>query len=237
MFSNRFKFKTKITESKSDNRVSGFNWIDINDKIIDYKVSGHEMYIDLVINKKQNLMQVKEEGELQNYDEMFKVYCEDVENARRMKYAFKEVIERCRKSYKSEVPEGSKEAKIKWLQTAIKEVRIGTTTFNQSLKMVEDGNTNKFKFTQIEIDEKGSTENIYELNFFDLNERSIDYHISGKSVSIAMETNFKEKIMKYYKDGEIQNYEEELSIQTNGIEECRNIIKALIDITTLSKGK
>ncbi|UXX79686.1 hypothetical protein N7E81_00990 [Reichenbachiella carrageenanivorans] len=228
---------TEISESKSEKTQYNFNWIDINDKVIDYKISGSKMYIELITNKKQKLIKVLEDGELEPYDETFKLYCEDAENARRLQYTIKQTIEKCRQNYQAEVPNEGLKAKIDWLTGAVKEVREGDETYSQTLTLVEDDNLEKFKFTKLEIDEKGSTEYIYELNFADLNERNIDFDVSSRSISVKIETNFKEKIIKNYKDGEIQNYEDELTIHANNIEESRNLIKALVDIVTLTKGK
>ncbi|MEO9851669.1 MAG: hypothetical protein ABJE80_03275 [Reichenbachiella sp.] len=228
---------TQISESKSEKKQHVFNWIDINDKVIDYDISGSKMYIELITNKKQKLMKVYDNGELLPYDESFKLYCEDAENARRQQYAIKKSIELCRKSYRPLVPNDGLKAKVNWLTGAVKDVREGGDTYSQSLALVDKGNLEKFKFTKIEIDEKGSKELIYELNFADLNERNIDFDVSGRSISVKLETNFKEKIIKYYKDGEIQNYENEFTIHTNDVEESRNLIRALVDIVTLAKGK
>ncbi|MEP3388303.1 MAG: hypothetical protein ABJO02_08965 [Reichenbachiella sp.] len=228
---------TEISESKSEKKQHNFNWIDINDKVIDYDISGSKMYIELITNKKQKLMKVIENGEVDPYDESFKLYCEDAENARRLQYAIKKSIELCRKSYRPAVPSTSLKAKIDWLTGAVKEVREGDDTYSQSLSLVEEGDLKKFKFTKIEIDEKGSSEHIYEVNFADLNERNIDFDISGRSISVVVETNFKEKIIKFYKDGEIQNYEDEFTIHANNVEESRNLIRGLVDIVTMSKGK
>lgn len=228
---------TEISESKSEKKQHMFNWIDINDKIIDYDISGSKMYIPLITNKKQKLMKVYDNGELLPYDESFKLYCEDAENARRLQYAIKKSIELCRKSYRPLVPSDGLKAKINWLTEAVKEVREGGDTYSQSLSLVDDGKLDKFKFTKIEIDEKGSTEHIYELNFADLNERNIDFDVSGRSISVKLETNFKEKIIKFYKDGEIQNYEDEFTIHTNNVEESRNLIRAMVDIVTIVKEK
>lgn len=228
---------TEISENKSEKAQYNFNWIDINDKVIDYEISGSKMYIELITNKKQKLMKVLEDGELEPYDESFKLYCEDAENARRLQYAIKQTIEQCRKNYQPEVPSEGLQAKIDWLTGAVKEVREGDDTYSQTLELVEAGDLEKFKFTKLEIDEKGSTEYIYEVNFTDLNERNIDFDVSSRSISVKIETNFKEKIIKNYKDGEIQNYEDEFTIHANNIEESRNIIKALVDIVTLTKAK
>ena len=114
---------TEISESKSDKKQHNFNWIDINDKVIDYDISGSKMYIDLITNKKQKLMKVIENGEVDPYDESFKLYCEDAENARRLLYAIKESVTLCRKSYRPEVPSEGLKAKINWLTGAVREVR------------------------------------------------------------------------------------------------------------------
>ena len=39
-----------------------------------------------------------------------------------------------------------------------------------------------------------------------------------------METKFKEDIVKYYKDGEIENYKDGVVLDLEGIEKARNVI-------------
>jgi hypothetical protein len=224
---------TIISESKSTQSAYAFNLMDVNENVIDYKISSSKMFVEVITNDKMKLMKVMKAGELAPYDESFKLYCEDAENARRLKYSIKESIEKCRNEYMYEVPEGDFEDKINWLIGAIAEVRVGAKTYNQSAEKIMDGEEILLKLSKVEITEKGGTEKIYEFNFTDINPRNINYSISSKTISVALETNFREKIIKYYKDGEIQNYEEEFEIVMNDVEAARNVIKAFKDIIEL----
>jgi len=223
--------RMEISESKNVEIEYSFNMLDINDNVLDFDVSSNKMYVDVTINNKQKLIRVKKNGELENYIEKLKIYCEDVEIARRLKMGLKNLIQKCRTNYQTQVPLTNVTDKINWLSENVIEVRSLTKTFNQTIEQIEtEKGEITFKFTRHEIDEKGSDEHIYEFNISDLNKKSIDFKIKGKDVLISVTTNFKAKIVKYYKNGEIQNYKEAFFIYASDIEAARNIITALNEI-------
>ena len=50
---------------------------------------------------------------------------------------------------------------------------------------------------------------------------------SGKNVTIVANTYYLEKIIQYYEDGEIENYQNEIEIQADAIENARTITTLL----------
>ena len=94
------------------------------------------------------------------------------------------------------------------------------------LEKISDDN-NKLRLTIKEIKDQKSTEYIYEFNLSDINPNSLGYDISGKKLSVDLITNYNSKVIKIYKNGEIQNYSNQMNIYVADIEIARNIILAL----------
>ena len=89
---------------------------------------------------------------------------------------------------------------------------------------IDGSDPDKIKLTKLEVDPKGSQEEIFEFNFTDLNPKSIQYDIGSKTLAVSFETKFKEDIIKYYKDGEIENYQDGFELSLANIEKARNVI-------------
>jgi hypothetical protein len=118
----------------------------------------------------------------------------------------------------------------------IPEVNVDGTTWKQSLDRV-DGSNNKLKFTQTEINSDGGEENLYEFNLSDINSRGLGYKVKGKELSIQLVTNYEADIIKHYKDGEIQDYANEMKIYFSDVELARSFIGALESIIVELKGE
>lgn len=200
--------------------------IDINENALVYDVSSSKMYLDFLVKNKNKLVKETENDEFDGYIDDFKVYTPNVEIARRLQFAVKKSIEKCKSDFKKPYSDNYNDV-IKWFFNSVGEFTVDQVTYKQSLEFVEDGNNDKFRLTKTKIDAKGGVEEVYELNVSDINPRTINYRISGKVLAVEFETNFKDKIIKYYKDGEIKNYLYGLEIVYDDIEKARNAISAL----------
>ena len=110
-------------------------------------------------------------------------------------------------------------------------------TLKQSIEPVE-GDNNKFKYTVIEVNPKGSgAEQVYEFNLSDINPSSISVDVKGKWLYVVLETDFKGKIIKYYKDGKIQPYASALQFAVNDVDVARNLVSALSKAVKAVKAK
>jgi hypothetical protein len=160
------------------------------------------------------------------YENNVRIYMPDIESARRAKSLVDKVAEKCKSSYKE--PFGNDAATTTaYFRSNIKELSVDETTVKQSLEPVENDN-NKFKYTVIEVTPKGSAaEQVYEFNLSDLNPTSIAMDVKGKWLYVVVDTEFKGKIIKYYKDGKIQPYASSLQFAVNDVDVARNIVSAL----------
>jgi hypothetical protein len=151
----------------------------------------------------------------------------DIESARRAKVAVDKAAEKCKASYKE--PFGNDAGSVNtWIRSAVKDATLDEITLKQTLEPVEAGKNNKLKYTRIDVNSKGSGgEEIYEFNLSDINPLSIEVDVKGKWLYVSMETDFKGKIIKYYKNGKIQPYTSRIEFAVNDVDASRNLVSAL----------
>jgi hypothetical protein len=221
----------------SEKDVMKFNWMDLNPNTVNIDVSGDRMFIDLTINDNKKLVMHTRDEKFNGYDNEFKVYAGDIENARRLKVAMTKAIEKCKASFKEPFGTDAGSA-VTWIRNNIKNVSLEETTFNQVVELVEAGKNNKLKYTRKEINAKGSgAEEVYEFNLSDINPLAIGVEVKGKWMYVTMETDFKGKIIKYYKDGKIQPYTSTVDFAINDVETARNMVSALKNAVKALKPK
>lgn len=219
----------KITQVDSDAKstkktAAEFNLIDINGNLIDFDVASGKMFVEFVTKESLDLLKMSENDEFDGYDDELKIYAENVEVARRIKAALEDAIRICERDYIDPFADMAVEQKITWLTENMDEVRVGDKTITQTFERIDESDPEKIKLTKLEVDAKGGQEEIFEFNFTDINPKSIQYKIGSKTLAISFETKFKEDIIKYYKDGEIENYQDGFELSMTDIEAARNVI-------------
>ncbi len=227
----KMKFSRIESGSKSSKRIDAeFNMIDINENLIDYDVTSNKMFVEFSTTESLDLIEVHENNEFEGYEDDLKIYAENVEVARRIKSALESIVSVCKKDYVDPFKSMSLEKKISWLEQNMSEVRLDNETVTQIFQRTDDSDPNKIKLTTLTVDSKNSTEEIYEFNFTDLNPKSIQFDIGSKTLAVSFETNFKEEIIKHYKNGEIENYQDGFELQMKDIEKARNVISVFNQI-------
>ncbi|SNT12839.1 hypothetical protein SAMN05421640_2405 [Ekhidna lutea] len=219
------KYSLSESDTKSTNKTSAaLNLIDINPTTIDYDISSHRMYVEFSTKESMDLIQTYENDAFDRYDDELKIYAENIEVARRIKAALQDLTRLCQRDYQSPFEGMTLEQKINWLTKNMEDVVIDDETFTQTFEQVDKSDPEKIKLTKLEINEKGRTEEIYEFNLTDLNPKSIQFDIGYKTLAVDFETKFKEDIIKYYKDGKIENYQDDFELIFVDVEKARNII-------------
>lgn len=205
-----------------------FNFKDLNKNVVKYSTKGKNIMIDFQTIGKNDFLKNIEDGEQQNYTDEFSVELSEIEDAIVLENVFKQIIELCEN--KEVRLSNSKAELVNQLSSEIKRVDDGKYRYDQTF--TSEDNT-KFQFKSIEISDKSSTEEIYEGNFKDLNPISIVFETSSKSVYVTVSTNYMEKIIQYYEDGEIENYQDTFEIQAANIENARMIATLLKKIVEM----
>ncbi|MEQ9465872.1 MAG: hypothetical protein RLN88_00590 [Ekhidna sp.] len=219
------KFNQIESNAKSTTKLTAnFNLIDINANLIDYDVSSDRMFVEFTTKESLDLLKMYENDAFDGYDDELKIYAENVEVARRIKAALEDLIKICERDYVDPFADMSLEQKVAWLTDNVQEVRIDDETITQTFERIDNADPDKIKLTKLEVDSKGGQEEIFEFNFTDINPKSIQYKIGSKTLAVSFETKFKEDIIKYYKDGEIENYQDGFELSLADIEVARNLI-------------
>lgn len=216
--------QTESDDKSSSKLVSEFNLMDINRNLIDYAITSDKMYVEFATKESVDLIKQYENDAFDGYEDGIKIYAENVEIARRIKSALEDLIRICDRDYVDPFKDMTVAQKITWLTGNMGEVRVGDNTITQTFERIDASDLQKIKLTKLEVDSKGSKEEIFEFNFTDLNPKSIQYKIGSKTLAVTFETKFKEDIIKYYKDGEIENYQDGFELNFEGIEDARNVI-------------
>lgn len=178
-----------------------------------------------VLDKKKLIMKYKND-KLDGYENELFLYVEDIEIGRRLKNAIEKTIASCKTSYQEPFSDNNAQI-LEWLKTNIGEVIIEQASIRQIFELAEEGNQNKIKLTSIEVKSSSSAQEVMEFNLSDLNPNSITYEIKGKWIYVRFETNFKNKIIKAYKEGKIQPYISSSEIAVKDVETARGTIAAL----------
>jgi len=83
-------------------------------------------------------------------------------------------------------------------------------------------------YTHITSDEKGNnTERIYEFNLSNINDHLLEAEVSGKKMTVAILMSGKQKLIKNYKDGELQNYTYSMEIAVADSRKAKDMISTL----------
>lgn len=181
-------------KGRKEERFS-FHLGDLVDQIPELDISGREITLPVEAKSlmgETKLIGYEKNGEPENFRDDFRFYASDVEQARTLQLLLPEIIRGCRRV---EPPRD-----VAWLMEQINGAPVGEVVQNLSLQ--DENAACKLSFRRVDEGGKKVTEEIYDFNLYDLDERAIALDISGREVSIEVNTNYKEKIISYYKDGE-----------------------------------
>ncbi|HZY24717.1 MAG TPA: hypothetical protein VFE71_02730, partial [Bacteroidales bacterium] len=119
------------------------------------------------------------------------------------------------------------------LQKALDFITKNTTGVTLEKKAVNQqisftpGNGTKSIFSYAEPDSKGkSIEERYEFYLNDIDPNSINFKVSGKKITINAVTQSKTKFIRYYKDNNLQDFQNEIGILVSDIETSRDMVEA-----------
>lgn len=214
------------TPSSTQKNSYMFNWMDVNPNLARLDVSGDKMTMELPILEKQKLVNRMKDDKIAGYEADASFYVENMEAGRRIRFLTDKAIGFCKNVYKDQFP-GDTKGMVNWLTSTIGEVNIEQNTIKQTMGLVEEGNVNKIKYERTEIKGSSSAQQTFEFNLSDINPSSVGFEVSGKFLTVKFETNYRNKIIKAYKDGKIAPYVYQLELTMPDTEVARGVIAAL----------
>lgn len=221
-------YKTVFDLTTSDSRgqtdeVFEFYITDIDRDNLKLATSGKKMFVE-VSTGKEKLIRLTKSGEIQNYASSVDFLFEDTRQARNFINALKYLASEVQIQEKSFADSRSA---FKYISSGLTPVSTGSYKYDQSIEMIDDDPC-RIKFMVTQLDSKdASTGYIYEFAMSDINPEAVKLEISGKEMTVALETRAKQKLIKPYKNGEPQNFDYDFEIFTDDVIVARNIIGAI----------
>ena len=202
------------------------NFKDLAKNLLKYDTDGKNVYLELQTKAGNKYIKHSTNKELKSYANKFRLEFSEIEDAMISQKLFERIIELCENNETKLV--GTKKDLLSQLKNRVKKVDIGPITMEQIIEVKDDG---VLSFKNTEVSQKSSKSKLYEFNLKDINPANVSFNTSNTNVFVIVNTNYSEKIIKYYEDGAIKNYQSSFLIQTSTIEEARilaELIKKIV---------
>ena len=208
--------KKEATPTKMTDNIYQLNLRDLGKNLIAYNTEGKNVVINCKTKAGSKFIKFTENQVLKNYTNQIEFQLGEVEDAIVCRATLERLVELC-EAQEIRVS-GSKKELLNQIKNNISKVTENKLTFEQQLELKEDP---ILQFKSTEIGEKSSKLKVYEFNINDINPVTVAFNTSSTAVYVSLSTNYMEKIIKYYEDGAIKNYQNTFTIQTSTIEEAR----------------
>ncbi|MGS0524102.1 hypothetical protein ACU8V7_01870 [Zobellia nedashkovskayae] len=231
-----FSLKETISD-KNEEHLYSFNLTDINQNKISFNDKKTRFYLVLNTNKEEKYIGHSFNRETENYEKEILLYFNSYDEA----YVSKEALQFLVVHFKDQITETNEsfeiglEDALSQLSTKIKPVQADNLRYEQEIELLET-ETSTFKFTQTESSDKKTTKYVYEFSAKDLSQKSSKVIVSGKRVWAEIGVKSEQKLVKVYKDGQVQNYENKIEIEALNPENAKEIV-AILKRLAASKSK
>ncbi len=207
------------TAKTSESTETKFNLADLLEKSIKINVSGKKLLVKVSTQNGKRWVQNYEEGKFKSYGSAVEFVTNNTTEARNISSALKQLISGARKQEKAnmEALVKSDAERIKLLSDYITDV----STEKKEIKQDFEGDCIvKFSQTTLESNDK-SIINEYAFNFIDFEKKKTSVQVSSSALSVKITGEL--KLVKYIKDGAIQNYRNNLSFEVAEIEDAKKL--------------
>ena len=219
---------TILDTDKGEETVYQVNASDLNEYKVRFDTKSKSAVVEAETRGGRDLVRVQEDGEVKGYEDKFELYAQDVENARSLVDALKEVIKSCGEQSKEVLIDGQASPSfselLDFLSSTIGEVALNGEQFNQSFSYDSEQPT-LFTYTWEDATEGESRK--YVASIADFNEQSVSFNTEKGGVWLTLETQGGRDLIQTYEDGELNDYEKEMEIMATDIEQARVLEKAL----------
>ncbi|MGE5406651.1 MAG: hypothetical protein ACM3NR_02970 [Methanosarcina sp.] len=222
----KVEFSSSVIDEKGKTTkdVYEFYISDIDPNTILRKTSGKKLFISLTVNNNQKFIKHSRDDKPESYTSNMEILFSDADGAQELANTFKTAISLVKPVQKAW---NTNTDALNWLRSNIVKITSGSDTFEQSFSF---GEPKKYlvSFGMKKTDQKGlSTEEKYEFNLLDINKKELGIKITGSQLAVSVETNEKNRYIKYYKNNEQQNFDNSFQIISDDLDNARNIISAL----------
>lgn len=185
---------------------------------------GKTAFVELEIKRGDDFIEVMEEGELE-YEDDLKIYGQDFEQAQRLAYALRTIVEPAEAAAEAAMPQPQGQSAIlKALSGAVKSFSRPEEQVTQALEPAC-----LTAYTRAVLDDDEEERARYELDLGDLNPKTVKIDVSRADIQVEAEIiNGKDYILPY-DNGEQENYDDELAIGAASIPNAKELAYLLAE--------
>jgi hypothetical protein len=215
----------KLTQTKEEKEETETHYliypIDINLEELDIDVSLGRLNVTL--QTEENYVKKIVNGELQNFSDDADVYFSDPLVAKNFLAAIRYLMENAGQAV---LPEMSREEAFVFLSDRIQNLELPEDSYEQKIESAE-GDQCLLKATRLETNSKGaSDEYVYEFTASDIHEGNSGLSVRGKLIRINLVTAGNEKLIKPYKNGTVDDFEDEFMLYADDVLLAKQIVSA-----------
>lgn len=201
------------SKGKSNQLSYEFYPFTLEKNLTQIEIKSKDVLLKLGVTYKNKYVRKIENGIVKSYSDEVSIKCQNVMEAQIMKAAINYIIENTPKLGKF----GSASQAKAYFLNNIGRVEIPGITFDQSIS-IKDSDKCVVLYNYDKVSSKGKAESrLYEFNLGYLYPEQLKLKVKGKELFIELITRGKQKLIKYYKNNELQNYTNTLSLQINDV--------------------
>jgi len=220
--------------SKAEESVFQWNILDVNPASLVFDTKRSDVFVNLQTQAKDDLIAYHENGNLKAYTNGLNLRANSIEEARALSMALSHLATKTKEMKPEPTLPDSYTATLSYVQQRVGDINLADENYQQSLSAQEGKECLlSYKLT----DENEGDEYAYHWNLNDLSESSIAFQTKKDKVLVVLRTSGKKELIEVVENGEVDKYEDELSIMAEGIEEAREIVAGLKHLSTFCKTK
>ncbi|MEZ4990752.1 MAG: hypothetical protein R2824_10080 [Saprospiraceae bacterium] len=218
--------ETDKKKGKTETMEYRFNLADLDENLVREDTKRDLKYVTAGVGGKQNMVEVMKDGEQQNYDSEVSLLVSNSQEADDLREMLRTVIPLAKELDKQRLKINSYDEMISWLNEHITDYSIAGSSFGAALK-VHDEDALIYDYTFTESGRKEPTTTVYTYNMADLDPYDVKLDIRGKAITVKTGTERDQRFITIRENGEMKNYDDEISFQMGDVESARDLSEVL----------
>lgn len=220
---NQIVFDQVVTEDDEETTTQFILYPrDISPEDLEIDVSAGKLNVPLKTDK-DDFIKVIENEKQKDFTDDFNVYFSDPLVAQNFVAGIRYLKQNSEEEKETLMSESEARS---FLMENMQNLEFEDESFEQKLEIQDEGNC-KFRFTRVETDNDGEQEEfMYEFIISDIHEGNSEVKSGGNHIEIVLVTAGKEKLIKPYENGEVEDFQNEFSIFADDVMLAKKIRKA-----------
>lgn len=226
--------ETDKKKGKTETTVYRFNLADLDENLVREDTRRDLKFVTAAVGGKQNMVEVFEDGEQQNYVDEITILVNDSNEADEIREKLRSIIPDAKALDKERLQVNGYDQMVSWLRTNITDFTLGENAYRITFQP-QAADELVYDYSVTNTDSKGSSTTVYSFNLADLDPYSVRLNVRGKSIQVEVDTERKQRFVTVMEDGSMQNYDDEVNFVLGDVEHARDLAEVLR--LTIPEGK